>query len=464
MFRQALQSTRVRLLAWVLVPVVMVLSLTLATAWVMLTQQQNDSIDRHLSREANELQILADRAIDPRTGGSFTSVQGLLDLYIQRTVPDPNETMFVLVNDAVVSRTTDDPSVRLDQDRDFLDLVLSYQEAGFGNYQTDVGNARFIVVPVYGGSDSGAMVGVIFSDIESQEIANLLFRFALIVLLALAAAAAVGWLVAGRVLQPINYIRETAHAIGVSDLKQRIPATTGGVELQQLATEFNLMLDRIEDLFAKNQQFVDDAGHELRTPLTIISGHLELMEREPTQAAQSMVIVKDELARMSRLVRDLQTLTKSTQPDFIQREATELTDLGDELFVKASQLAERNWLLGEVSNQTWELDRERITQAVLQLAENAVRFTKPGEAISIAVESIGDQVEISVSDSGPGISAVERERITERFVKGSDPAAVGSGAGLGLALVKAIAKGHGGELVIGDSELGGAKLTLRLPR
>jgi len=388
----------------------------------------------------------------------------LLDLYIQRTVPDPNETMFVLVNDAVVSRTTDDPSVRLDQDRDFLDLVLSYQEAGFGNYQTDVGNARFIVVPVYGGSDSGAMVGVIFSDIESQEIANLLFRFALIVLLALAAAAAVGWLVAGRVLQPINYIRETAHAIGVSDLKQRIPATTGGVELQQLATEFNLMLDRIEDLFAKNQQFVDDAGHELRTPLTIISGHLDLMERDPAQAEQSMVIVKDELARMSRLVRDLQTLTKSTQPDFIKREATELTDLGDELFVKASQLAERNWLLGEVSNQIWDLDRERITQSVLQLAENAVRFTKPGEPISIAVESIGDQVEISVSDSGPGISALERDRITERFVKGSDPAAVGSGAGLGLALVKAIAKGHGGELVIGDSELGGAKLTLRLPR
>ena len=464
MLREALQSTRVRLLAWVLVPVIMVLSLTLVTAWSMLTQQQNQAIDGHLSREAGELQILATKAIDPKTDTTFTSAKGLLELYVQRTVPDPNETMFVVVNGSVISRTTDTPAVRLDQDPEFLALVNQVTKAGFGNYQTAVGNARYIVVPIVSPDERGALVGIIFSDLESKQISDLLYRFALIVLLSLIAAAAVGWLVAGRVLRPITKVRQTAHEIGASDLSKRIADTSGGTELMQLAAEFNLMLDRIQESFEINKQFVDDAGHELRTPLTIISGHLELMEADPSQADSSMLIVKDELSRMSRIVRDLQTLTKSSQPDFIKRTEIRLVDLGDELFVKASQLGNRNWSLGEIPETSWSLDRERITQAILQISENAIRFTSDGDPIRIDIQLAGKGVEISVSDSGPGIPEASRDKITERFVRGDAQANSGQGAGLGLALVSAIAVGHGGKLVIGDSEFGGAKVTLRIPR
>lgn len=464
MIKELLQSTRVRLLAWVLVPVIMVLSLTLVTAWSMLTQQQNQAIDGHLGREAQELQVLASKAIDPRTDTAFTSARGLLELYIQRTVPDPNETMFVMVNGLVISRTTDTPPVRLDQDAEFLELVNSVQVAGFGNYQTEVGNARYIVVPVVGEGERGALVGIMFSDLESRQITDLLYRFALIVLLSLIAAGAVGWLVAGRVLQPITKVRQTAHEIGASDLSSRIPDTSGGAELQQLAAEFNLMLDRIQESFEINKQFVDDAGHELRTPLTIISGHLELIEADPSQQASSMLIVKDELKRMSRIVRDLQTLTKSSQPDFIKKAETNLAELGDELFVKASQLGDRNWSLGEIPDSQWSLDRERITQAVLQISENAVRFTSEHDPIRIEIVSSGNSLEVSVSDSGPGIPEGSRERITQRFSRGDQGSQEGHGAGLGLALVKAIAEGHQGDLVIGDSELGGAKITMRIPR
>ena len=464
MLREALQSTRVRLLAWVLVPVIMVLSLTLVTAWSMLTQQQNQAIDGHLSREAGELQILATKAIDPKTDTTFTSAKGLLELYVQRTVPDPNETMFVVVNGSVISRTTDTPAVRLDQDPEFLALVNQVTKAGFGNYQTAVGNARYIVVPIVSPDERGALVGIIFSDLESKQISDLLYRFALIVLLSLIAAAAVGWLVAGRVLRPITKVRQTAHEIGASDLSKRIADTSGGTELMQLAAEFNLMLDRIQESFEINKQFVDDAGHELRTPLTIISGHLELMEADPSQADSSMVIVKDELSRMSRIVRDLQTLTKSSQPDFIKCTEIRLVDLGDELFVKASQLGNRNWSLGEIPESSWSLDRERITQAILQISENAIRFTSDGDPIRIDIQLAGKGVEISVSDSGPGIPEASRDKITERFVRGDAQANSGQGAGLGLALVSAIAAGHGGKLVIGDSEFGGAKVTLRIPR
>jgi signal transduction histidine kinase len=167
---------------------------------------------------------------------------------------------------------------------------------------------------------------------------------------------------------------------------------------------------------------------------------------------------------MSRIVRDLQTLTKSSQPDFIKRTEIRLVDLGDELFVKASQLGNRDWSLGEIPEASWSLDRERITQAILQVSENAIRFTSDGDPIRIDIQLVGKGVEISVSDSGPGIPEASRDRITERFVRGEAQANSGQGAGLGLALVSAIAVGHGGKLVIGDSEFGGAKVTLRIPR
>lgn len=464
MFGDFLQSTRARLLALVLIPVIMVLALTLATAWTMLSQQQQQSIDGHLTREARELEILANKAIDPVTDARFTSARGLLGLYIQRTVPDPNETMFVMVNGQVLARTTDTPPVRLDQDAAFIQKVNSVQRASYGNYSTAAGNARYIVVPIQGAGDQGALVGVIFSDLESKQITDLLYRFALIIVLALIAATAVGWLVTGRALQPIRTIRTTAHEIGAKDLSKRIQKSSGGTELNQLVAEFNLMLDRIQESFLATKSFVDDAGHELRTPLTIITGHLELIETDPTQERASMKIVKDELSRMSRIVKDLQTLTKSSQPDFIELAQVNLQELGDELLVKASQLADRNWQIGEISETIWQLDRERITQAVLQLAENATKFTQGGERILIEIAPGARSLDISVSDEGPGILPADRQRLQERFVKGPANSGRSQGAGLGLSVVAAIAHGHGGTLEVGESKFGGAKMTLRIPR
>jgi two-component system, OmpR family, sensor kinase len=459
-----MQSTRVRLLAWVLVPVLMVLSLTLMTAWFMLTNQQQQSIDAHLTREANELEILASKAINPATDELFKSAEGVLALYIQRTVPDPNETMFVIVNGKVHSRTTDVPAVRLDQDSEFIEIVNGVERAGLGNFPTEVGNARFIVVPVAGVSDSGALVGVIFSDLESADIRNLLSRFALIVFFALVAAVAVGWLVTGKALRPINQISNAANEINANDLSRRIETSAAGTEINELVAEFNMMLDRIEETFAANKQFVDDAGHELRTPLTVITGHLELIEADPSQRDNSMRIVKDELSRMSRIVKDLQTLTKLSQPDFVVMADVNLRDLGDELFVKASQLAELNWQLGEITETIVLLDRERITQAVLQLCENASRFTTLQDTILIDIDSSESFVDVSVSDSGPGIPLEMRENIKKRFVRGARGNSDSSGAGLGLAVVTAIAQGHGGEILIEDSSLGGARLVIRVPR
>jgi signal transduction histidine kinase len=184
-----------------------------------------------------------------------------------------------------------------------------------------------------------------------------------------------------------------------------------------------------------------------------------------------MLIIRDELERMSRMVRDLQALTRSNQSDFIKAAQANLSDLADALFVKASALADREFSLafqdkdssGQPSKQptSWVLDEQRITQAVLQLVSNAVSHTTQGQEIRIAISQ--GKLQIAVEDAGSGIPLETRDRVTKRFARGSEAARKGEGAGLGLALVSAIAAAHGGELVVTDSDLGGARVALLLP-
>jgi len=468
-----LKSTRVRILAWVLVPVVMVLVLTLATSWTMLITDKQAEIDDHLSREATELALLATEGIDPVTSKPFASAESLLNLYISRTMTDNNETMFIVVDGQPVARTSDNPVTRLDRDNEFLTLVNTKTTTTLSSYESEVGTIRYIVVPVVTDLDSGALVGIIFQDLEFQAVRDMIARLALIVLLALLSAAAVGWIVAGRVLRPISHLRDAAHQINESDLNRTIDAAGSGTELEELAQEFNLMLARLQESFEVQRQFVDDAGHELRTPLTVISGHFDLIEADPSQRDASMLIIRDELERMSRMVRDLQALTRSNQSDFIKVAQANLSDLADALFVKASALADRDFSLavqdkdssGQPSKQptSWVLDEQRITQAVLQLASNAVSHTTQGQEIRIAISQEQGKLQIAVEDAGSGIPLETRDRVTKRFARGSEATRKGEGAGLGLALVSAIAAAHGGELVITDSDLGGAKVALLLP-
>jgi len=468
-----LKSTRVRILAWVLVPVVMVLVLTLATSWTMLITDKQAEIDDHLSREATELALLATEGIDPVTSKPFASAESLLNLYISRTMTDNNETMFIVVDGQPVARTSDNPVTRLDRDNEFLTLVNTKTTTTLSSYESEVGTIRYIVVPVVTDLDSGALVGIIFQDLEFQAVRDMIARLALIVLLALLSAAAVGWIVAGRVLRPISHLRDAAHQINESDLNRTIDAAGSGTELEELAQEFNLMLARLQESFEVHRQFVDDAGHELRTPLTVISGHFDLIEADPSQRDASMLIIRDELERMSRMVRDLQALTRSNQSDFIKVAQANLSDLADALFVKASALADRDFSLavqdkdssGQPSKQptSWVLDEQRITQAVLQLASNAVSHTTQGQEIRIAISQEQGKLQIAVEDAGSGIPLETRDRVTKRFARGSEATRKGEGAGLGLALVSAIAAAHGGELVITDSDLGGAKVALLLP-
>jgi len=180
------------ILASIMVPVLILLAVMGTAISALVLTESAAEVDEHLEREARELSLLAERATDPDTGQALTDPRELLELYITRTIPDPNETMFVIEDGLVFARTTDTPPVRLDQDLNFLAYVNSASSVEFGDWDTQVGNARFVVVPVTAGNESGALVAVIFSDIESAPIRELLIRFGLSAFFSLRAMAAIG--------------------------------------------------------------------------------------------------------------------------------------------------------------------------------------------------------------------------------------------------------------------------------
>lgn len=453
-------SARNKLLAWILVPVLLLLATLLATFSTLLVIDTRNQIDTHLQREASELQLLADRAIDPATDHRFTSAKALLQLYITRTVPDPNETMFVLSEGLVFARSADTPPYRLDLDSEFLSLVSSRESAELGDYQSQMGAVRYLVVPVQGETDSGALVAAVFSDIEFAPTRHVLVQISIISLLLLLIVGGVGWLVAGRMLRPIKELTQAASEINSNQLNRRIEPS-GTREFDALAAQFNLMLERIQVAIAAQKRFVDDAGHELRTPITIIRGHLDLVAADPSQADFSMPIVKDELERLSRLVSDLQTLTKSGGPEFVKLGEVDLKSLAYEISTKAKSLTQISVRV-EAPSENWMLDKQRITQALLQLIENAAKHTPETGVIQVSFAA-DEELEISVEDSGSGILETDLERVWEPFYRAKGAQNI-EGSGIGLSIVRAIARGHGGNAVASTSSLGGAAIRLTIPR
>jgi signal transduction histidine kinase len=235
----------------------------------------------------------------------------------------------------------------------------------------------------------------------------------------------------------------------------------GSDEVAVLAQTFNNMLDRLAEAFGTQRRFVDDAGHELRTPITIVRGHLELMGDDPDDRAQTIALVIGELDRMDRIVDDLQLLTSARRPDFVQAGPVDLAELTEEIHANATALADRDWRLEAVGEGWFLLDRQRVTQAMMQLASNAARHT-PGGPISIGSSSTDEGVRLWVRDEGPGIDDATRGRIFERFSRGDGPRHT-EGAGLGLAIVKAIAEAHGGSVSVESASGGGSIFTIVLP-
>jgi signal transduction histidine kinase len=221
--------------------------------------------------------------------------------------------------------------------------------------------------------------------------------------------------------------------------------------------------DQQRSLLERQERFLHDASHELRTPVTIARGHLEILRRLDGRGEAEIEVALDELTRIDAILERLLLLAKADQPDFLVSEVVELEPFLEDVFMRWSDVAPRAWRLGAVATGTIRADAESLRIALDSLLENAIKYTAPGDAIEVAAVAERDEVAIEVSDEGCGVPPEALERIFERFAR-ADPARGRSqgGVGLGLAIVDAIAKAHGGRCEVRPRRRG-STFVLRLP-
>jgi len=221
-----------------------------------------------------------------------------------------------------------------------------------------------------------------------------------------------------------------------------------------------------ERLLATQRRFLQDASHQLRTPITIALGHSELLARNlaDNQDQRDINVVVGELNRLKTLSERLLLIAASANPDFLRPEAVELDQFMTDVLWRWRPTADRHWQLGCLDEATALADPERLGLAIDALLENAVQHTAPNDLIRLAVtrDEPHGLVSLVVQDTGKGIDAVDLERVFERFATGS-PAVGRRGTGLGLALVKAVAEGHGGEVRAQSTPGLGSRFELLLP-
>jgi signal transduction histidine kinase len=296
--------------------------------------------------------------------------------------------------------------------------------------------------------------------------------------LALVLALIASYLAGASVSLPLRRMARVAAQVDDGDLHPRMDtAQLAGGELRVLAETFNRMLDRLAEAFAAQRDFIADASHELRTPLTVIGGQLEVLAAQerpaPEEVRRVERLVSAEIARTSRLVDDMLLLARSERRDFLQYRELDLEPFVAELWLSASIGSERRFELGPIPDAVLIADPDRLAQALRNLIRNAVEHTRaPDGLVALEVTARpGQIVRFVVLDDGPGIEHDELEQVFERFHRTDDDRSRKTGgAGLGLAIVRAIARAHGGDAraVGGWGGRGphpsGARLELELPR
>ena len=227
--------------------------------------------------------------------------------------------------------------------------------------------------------------------------------------------------------------------------------------VEQRAEERRALLERQE-------RFLDDVSHELLTPVTIAQGHLELLRRLEGGVPTEAEVALDELQRIDRIVRRLLLLAKAATPDFVAATPIDLETFLEDVFMRWSELGPRAWRLGALPVGTLTADPDALRIALDALLENAVKYSERGAAIELRGVDRGATVAIEVADRGIGIAADAQEHIFQRFARADAARSrTRGGVGLGLAIVDAVARGHGGRCTVSSSPAG-STFALVLPR
>jgi heavy metal sensor kinase len=303
-----------------------------------------------------------------------------------------------------------------------------------------------------------------------REMRGLLFILLFWLPIAVLTAGIFGYTLARRALAPIEQMAERAQSITADRLHDRLPIGNPHDELGRLASVFNDTLGRLESSFEQMRRFTADVSHQLRTPLTAIRsvGEVGLRAGRRDEASYRAIIgsMLEEADRLSVLVDRLLSLSRAeTHQSTLTPDSVSLVELAEDVVGHLGVLAEekgQSLSVDATGRPTAVIDRVVLRQALINLVDNAIKFTPSGGQVSVRVTSDDGTAVVDVTDTGPGIPSEARERIFDRFFRGDELAA--SGTGLGLSIAKGAVEANGGQLTLERSDAQGTTFRIRLSK
>jgi signal transduction histidine kinase len=449
-------SIRTRLLLWFLALAGLALAGSAVVTNVMLRAHLDDRVDLELNREAERFQLVAAR--QPTGDGREDAMRSMFRTYLSATPLGDEQVLLGMVDGAPVAISAG-AHYRIDQLDDAVRLWGGVSTGTFGDVDTPAGPLRYLAVPTHVGEEEGTLVIGEFTGPARAAVDDVTQRIAMASLLAVLAAAVIGWGTAGRALRPVRDLARAARSISHEDVSARLE-TVGRDEAAEMAETFNEMLDRLDLALESQRRLLRDVGHELRTPLTIIRGHLESLPEDPAERAATVHLLTAEVDRLARLVSELRLLARADRPDFLTLGPVDVGDVLRDVAALAPALAPREWRVTNIEEAVAVADRERLFQALLNLVQNAAAVTAEGDRVDLSVRRDGPELVFEVRDTGPGIPPDELERIFDRFERGHSGES--GGTGLGLSIARAIAAAHEGRIWAENMAGGGARFSLAI--
>ena len=448
-------SIKFKLTLWYLLVVSILLFIFQIFAYILLSQRVYQNLDDSLKSHSQTI----GSSLDNKNGKLSL---GDVEIYDQ----------LILLFDSSGKPVEERGSVSLAKKTiEFLNPIQTFKTATYRTFKDSETDYRLYIQPMYGDSTSGFLV----IGRNTEEINNVLHNFFFILssisLGVLLLSGFGGIFLTSRFLQPLERMRKTAETIGANDLSQRITVENTD-ELSRLALAINNMIERLEGAFKRQKQFTSDASHELRTPLAVIQAESSLAlrkKRSPEEYRQTVQIVLRESEQMRAIIEKLLYLARLDQntavyhfqnldvKDLVFDGIREMETLGLEKHIILSFSAKASIFV--------RADPTALRQVVINILQNALRYTEPGGRIVISLEDTNDEARIKFTDTGIGIAEEHLPHIFDRFYR-VDNARTNKdgGSGLGLSICKEIITLHGGTITVHSIPGQGSTFTVNLPK
>lgn len=446
-----LHSVRARLTLWYTAILALVLVTFSAISYVFLARAIRSATDAGLSDTAREF------------AAAFSADQTPSDLRLDFRYSDRDILVLAPNGTVVVSSRTRIPAAIKQQ---IADSVRS----DFRGFRTFGGFRAFALPMTVFGHRYTAVVSASL-DNQHQRLRAAARAVILGIPIALVVAAAGGYLLARKTLDPVTRMSTQAREIGATNLDRRIPVVNDRDELGYLAMTLNELLERLQRAFESQKRFMADASHELRTPVSIIQGEADVVlsrsDRDVNDYRASIEIMRRAATNLTRIVQNLFLLARSDAGTYpISKSRFYLDEVLAEC-VRAMRSAAVAKRISLTCDCTGELpivaDEELVGRLFLNLVDNAVKFTPEGGVVNVRARQDGAAYSVEVTDSGPGIPPADQPHIFERFFRGDRGRRRVAGAGLGLSIAKWIAEVHGGMLRLERSDASGTAFVAVLP-